>query len=401
MIAKPPAETPIDVAMGGRALLTPLTGIGQYAAHLARELIARGHGVRFFYGTHWSSTLSGHDALRADGMPARQSPRTAAAAAAKRFARKYLPGAYRFMPYVEQHRFSAGLRGRAAPQVYHEPNFIPFRFRGPTVITVHDVSWVHHPEYHPAARLALLRANFPDAVRRADRIVVVSDFVRSELEACMPDAAPKIRVVHNGVSPVFAPRLPADTNRVLARYDLTHGNYFAAIGTLEPRKNLLTALAAHALLPKPMRMRVPLVLVGVEGWLTDALHAALEPSLRDGTVRKLGYVPDRDMPLVTAGALAIVYPSIYEGFGLPLIEGMAAGVPVLCSSAAALREVAGDAALVRDPADVDGFADAMRALIDDDALRARLIAAGTARARRFGWSRTADETLAVYREILT
>jgi glycosyltransferase involved in cell wall biosynthesis len=230
---------------------------------------------------------------------------------------------------------------------------------------------------------------------------VVSDFVRRELQACIPDAAKKIRVVYNGVSPRFKPRSFEETRNVLARYGLTHGQYFAAVGTLEPRKNLLTALTAHARLPVRLRRLVPLVLIGVEGWLTDSLHAALAPALKDGTVRKLGYVADDDLPILTAGALAIVYPSIYEGFGLPLIEGMAAGVPVLCSNAEALCEVAGDAAITRDPTDVDGFSEAMQELIEDDALRARLITAGKVRASQFSWQRTASETLDVYQEVLT
>ena len=395
------SDAQLDIAMGGRALLTPLTGIGQYASHLAREFVQRGHSVRFFYGTHWSSSQEGGATppSAADPMP-RKSWRTVAAAGAKRFARKYLPATYRFMPHVEQYRFDSGIRRRHAPQVYHDPNFIPFRFRGPTVITAHDVSWVRYPEYHPAARLALLRANFPRALERADRVIVVSDFVREELRACFPVADDKIRVVHNGVSTRFRPRSSEDTSEALRRYGLAHGEYFAAVGTLEPRKNLHTALAAHARLPASVRRRFPLALIGVEGWLTDSLHRALEPGLREGSVRKLGYVPDTDIPLLTAGALAIVYVSVYEGFGLPVIEGMAAGVPVLCSTAQALREVAGDAGIMREPTDVEGFTEAMQSLIDDRALRERLISAGIERAQSFSWRRTAEETLAVYRQVV-
>jgi alpha-1,3-rhamnosyl/mannosyltransferase len=208
-------------------------------------------------------------------------------------------------------------------------------------------------------------------------------------------------VVHNGVSSRFRPYAINATRAVLARHGLVHGCYFAAVGTLEPRKNLHTALAAHARLPAALRRAVPLVLIGIEGWLTGPLHAALSASLRDGSVRKLGYVPDDEMPLLMAGALALVYPSIYEGFGLPVLESMAAGVPVLCSTAQALREVAGNAALMCDPADTDGFAEAMQALIDDSALRGRLSAAGCARARNFSWRQTAEDTLDVYRQVLS
>jgi alpha-1,3-rhamnosyl/mannosyltransferase len=400
MLQKHNSDAQLNIAMGGRALLTPLTGIGQYASHLAREFVQRGHNVRFFYGTHWSSSREGGGASPSAEVMGARSWRTVAAGGAKRFARRFVPGMYRFMPHVEQYRFDSGIRRQQAPQVYHDPNFIPFRFRGPTVITAHDVSWVRYPEYHPAPRLALLRANFPRALDRADRIIVVSDFVRDELQACFPVAGDKIRVVHNGVSTRFRPYSSETTHAVLANHGLVHGQYFAAVGTLEPRKNLHTALAAHARLPARVRCRFPLTLIGVEGWLTDSLHVALESGLREGSVRKLGYISDDEIPLLTAGALAMVYPSVYEGFGLPVVEAMASGVPVLSSTAQALREVAGNAGIMRDAADVEGFTDAMQALIDDGALRERLIAAGSARARCFSWQRTADETLAVYRQIV-
>lgn len=400
MLQQHNSDAQLDIAMGGRALLTPLTGIGQYASHLAREFVQRGHSVRFFYGTHWSSSREGSGGSPSAEVMGAKSWRTVVAGNAKRFARRFVPGIYRFMPHVEQYRFDSGIRRQRAPQIYHDPNFIPFRFRGPTVITAHDVSWVRYPEYHPAARLALLRANFPRALERAERVIVVSDFVRDELHACFPVAREKIQVVHNGVSSRFRPHSSQATRDVLTRHGLVHGQYFAAVGTLEPRKNLHTALAAHARLPANVRRKFPLTLIGVEGWLTDSLHAALEHGLREGFVRKLGYVSDDELPVLIAGALAVVYPSVYEGFGLPLVEAMASGVPVLCSTAQALREVAGDAAIMRDPADVEGFTDGMQALIDDAELRERLIAAGSERARCFSWQRTADETLAVYRQII-
>jgi glycosyltransferase involved in cell wall biosynthesis len=400
MIEKYTAETPLEIVMGGRALLTPLTGIGQYASHLALEFVQRGHSLRFFYGTHWSSTIAGGQ-VGAQGAPIHGgSLRTSLASAVKRFARAYVPAAYGVMPQIEQYRFDSGLRRQRKPHVYHDPNFVPFRFRGPTVITAHDVSWVRHPECHPARRLAYLRANFPKALRGADRIIVVSEFVRNELLECFTVDERKIDIVHNGVAPCFRPHSSAETAEVLSRHGLTHGGYFAAVGTLEPRKNLHTALAAHMRLPQAVRRAMPLALIGGDGWLADTLNTALSASLADGSVRKLGYVSDADIPALTAGARAIIYPSIYEGFGLPVVEAMASGVPALCSTAPALREVAGPAARFCDPTDVEGFTDAMRELIDDNALCARLGAVGLERAQRFSWARSATETLAVYRKVV-
>ncbi|MEM5383486.1 glycosyltransferase family 1 protein [Paraburkholderia phymatum] len=386
--------------MGGRALLTPLTGIGQYAFHLAQEFVRCGHDVRFFYGTHWSSSLAAGNASASSASLGSFSLRTQMASVAKRFARRHMPCVYRYMPHVEQFRFDSGVRRSTAPHVYHDPNFIPFRFDGPTVITAHDASWVRYPQYHPAARLALLRNNFPKALERADRVIVVSEFVRDELISCFGARPERLRVVHNGVSERFRPYTTEETREVLSRSDLVHGQYFAAVGTLEPRKNLLAALDAHTRLPMPVRRKFPLVLVGGDGWMTESLHTALVKSLNDGTVRRLGYVPDEALPLLTAGALALLYPSMYEGFGLPVLEAMASGVPVICSNARALVEVTGNAGLIYDPDDIAGFADAMQMLIDDSALRALLVARGKTRAQHFSWRRSAQETLDVYRQVI-
>jgi alpha-1,3-rhamnosyl/mannosyltransferase len=399
MLSTVPAAAPLDIAMGGRSLLTPRTGIGQYVQHLIRGMGAQGHGVRLFYGTHWASAREAQ-ALRETLPGAAPVPaRNRLLSAARRFARDHLPALARYAPLLEQGRFNAGVRGERRPQVYHEPNFIPLRCDAPTVITVHDVSWVRYPDYHPAARLALLGAHFPAALARADRVIVVSDFVRRELLDCFSVEAGKIQVVHNGVSSQFAPQTAAQTRGVLCSHGLQHGQYMIAVGTLEPRKNLTTVLAAHARLPGAMQRAYPLVLVGVEGWLTDGLHASLRTPLEKGTARLLGYVPDADLPTLIAGARTLLYPSVYEGFGLPPLEAMACGVPVIASQAGAVSEVVGDAGLLNEALHVEAFSESMRAVVDDDALHLRLAQAGQERSRRFSWSRAVDETLAVYRSV--
>ncbi|AQV96490.1 glycosyltransferase family 1 protein [Cupriavidus necator] len=389
----------MNIVMGGRSLLTPRTGIGQYVYHLERGMAALGHGVRFFYGTHWGPAAS----AAGGGAPrqvARQTLRNRLSGTARRLARDHMPGLARLVPLVEQMKFNAGMRGQARPQIYHEPNFIPLRCPSPTVITAHDVSWVRYPAYHPAARLALMHQHFPSAVQRADRIIVVSDFVRRELLENFSVDPAKVRVVHNGVSAAFKPQTPAQTRSVLARHGLAHGAYMVAVGTLEPRKNLGTVLDAHARLPAAMQQAFPLVLVGVNGWLNDDLHARLRKPVQAGTVRVLGYAPDADLPALVAGACTLLYPSVYEGFGLPPLEAMACGVPVIASTAGAIQEVVADAGLLHEALDADAFTGSMRRVIEDKALCARLGNAGLERARHFSWQRCVGETLAVYRELL-
>ena len=191
-----------------------------------------------------------------------------------------------------------------------------------------------------------------------------------------------------------------DTHTVLARHGLTHGKYVLSVGTLEPRKNLIGTLEAFARLPAAMRAGYPLALVGMVGWRMELLAPRLRQLSAGGTARTLGYVADGDLPYLYAGAGAFIYPSVYEGFGLPVLEALAAGVPVVTSNRASLKEVAGTAAAALEPDDFGGLSEALRKALeqeaDDAAGRARRIAW----ARSFTWERCAEQTLAVYKRAL-
>ena len=178
------------------------------------------------------------------------------------------------------------------------------------------------------------------------------------------------------------------------------GSYFLCVGTLEPRKNVEIALRAHALLPEPLRRRFPLVLVGMHGWLTSRLeHEMKLPAVR-GELITPGYVADEDLADLYSGACALLYPSIYEGFGLPPLEAMACGAPVIMSNASSLPEVGGPAAVLHDPHNVDALSLAMRRLVEDPQFRRERSAASLQRAAQFSWDRCARETLTVYKNTL-
>ena len=188
---------------------------------------------------------------------------------------------------------------------------------------------------------------------------------------------------------------------MLAAEGLVPGGYLLSVGTLEPRKNVKTTLQAYASLPAAWRKRHPLVFVGLRGWHGSELDAALQPLLASGDVRVLGYL-DRDrLAAVTAGARALVYPSLYEGFGLPPLEAMGCGVPPIVSGDTCLPELVGDAGLTVPALDVAAVANAMRLLCEDDALRARLSGRAVERAAGYTWKRCADETVAVYRRAMS
>lgn len=387
------APSSLNVAFGGSSLMAPLTGIGQYTWQLSRELLALQVTPHFFLNTHWKASAGPHCAGQAQAgtqdiwmRPARKLLATTSLARAASRA-------------LQSWRFRRDFPNNAA--LYHEPNFLPYAYGlRPTVITVHDVSWLRYPGTHPASRVSLMHRHFPEALRRADRIIVVSDFVRTELLAICDVNPDRIRVVHNGVADRFRP-YPDDTLReILPRYGLQARCYFMALGTLEPRKHLSTALRAHARLPAALRQQFPLVLVGCKGWLTGELERELAPGVACGEVRLLGYVVDQDLPFLVAGALATVYPSIYEGFGLPPLESMACGVPVICSNRSAIPEVVADGGILLEPDDIDQFSTAMARIAEDGTWRAQIAEQGLKRATQFSWKRCALETLAVYRELV-
>jgi alpha-1,3-rhamnosyl/mannosyltransferase len=300
---------------------------------------------------------------------------------------------------VQQRCFNRGVRQNSF-DVYHEPSFLPFRFDGPTVITIHDLSPLRFPETHPPARVRNIQEYLPRAAERADKIIVDSEFVKREVVEVLRVDPARIRAIHLGVSAEYQPRTPDQTAPRLATYDLRPGRYMLAVGTLEPRKNLLHGIEAHARLPEALRKRYPLVIAGAKGWLTEELEKRIGDAQRRGEVRWLGYVPAGDLPFLYSGARLLIYPSLYEGFGLPVLEAMASGVPVITSNRASLPEVAGDAGIMLEPDDSDALRDAMRGLIDDETESRRRIALGLQQAGRFSWTACARDTLAVYREVM-
>jgi alpha-1,3-rhamnosyl/mannosyltransferase len=203
-----------------------------------------------------------------------------------------------------------------------------------------------------------------------------------------------------GVDARFFPRTADATASPLSGFDLTHGRYFLAVGTLEPRKNVLTTLHAHSRLPQHVRAAYPLVVAGMRGWLTATISRELELAQTRGFVRVLGHVDDEALPALYAGAVMLSYPSVYEGFGLPPLEAMASGIPVAVSNRASLPEVVGDAGIVLEPHDVDGLTSIMQRIIDDSEFAADLIERGLAQARSFTWERCASLTMQCWEKVL-
>lgn len=257
--------------------------------------------------------------------------------------------------------------------------------------TIHDLTCFLMPELHPAANLRA-EHSFAEILKRADGLIAVSHSTRNDAVRVLGIAPEKITVIHSGVADAFFDCAPAAVDDVRRGYQLQRP-FVLFVGTIEPRKNLDTLLNAFAALPDELRREYDLVVAGPVGWHAEATVERLK------SVRYLGYIPEADLAPLTAAAAVFAYPSLYEGFGFPVAQAMAAGVPVITSNVSSLPEVAGDAALLVDPRSESELRGALERMLTQPELRAQLGAAGRARAARFRWTECAAESLKFFRQI--
>lgn len=268
----------------------------------------------------------------------------------------------------------------------------------PTVLTIHDLIFRYFPEHHKPLNRWYLNMTMPLYCRRADHIIAVSEATRRDIINAYHIAPEKVSVIYEAADPRFQPQLRATVEAMRTRYHLP-AEYLLYVGTIEPRKNLTRLLRVWE--PLYLAKEAPrLVIAGKRGWLTGDFYTTLENSpARDG-VLITGYIQDCDLPAIYAGATAFVFPSLCEGFGLPPLEAMACGTPVVCSDTSSLPEVVGEAALTFDPTDDAGIAEALRRIVKDKELQAELRELGVQRAAGFSWGRAAQETVSVYRKLV-
>ncbi|MCS6801143.1 MAG: glycosyltransferase family 1 protein [Chloroflexota bacterium] len=281
--------------------------------------------------------------------------------------------------------------------VFHGTNFLlPALRRAKGVVTVHDLTFLIHPEFADARNVRFLRRAVPHSIRRAAAICADSSATKEDLQRLLGLPGGRITVVRGGVDQRFRPAAPEELVRLRGRYPVERP-YLFALGTREPRKNLAGLLDAFRIV-RDRGIEVRLLIAGPAGWREEAFAAHLDASPYAGEVLALGFVPDDDLPALLTGCACFVYPSFYEGFGLPVAEALACGAPVVCSNTSSLPEVAGAAALLVPPGDPQAIADAICAVLRDQALAERLRAAGPPQAAQFDWELSARAQIAVYRQ---
>jgi alpha-1,3-rhamnosyl/mannosyltransferase len=264
------------------------------------------------------------------------------------------------------------------------------------VATVHDLSVFKYPEAHPRARIEHFEREFHLSLSRAAHLITDSQSTRDEVIAFLGWPESRITAVPLGVSPRFAPRTLDALAPCLRKYGLSAGTYALCVSTLEPRKKIDRLLEAYQTLPAETRRAFPLVLAGSSGWLSEKLQREIVRLSEQGWLRYLRFVPEADLPSIYAGARLFVYPSIYEGFGLPVAEAMASGVPVVTSDRSSLPEVTKGSALLVDPDDVAALAGAIETGLHHDDWRHDARSKGLSVAEDYSWDTCVDRTMEVY-----
>jgi glycosyltransferase involved in cell wall biosynthesis len=291
---------------------------------------------------------------------------------------------------------------RRSPDIFFTPaHVIPIGYRGPSVVTIHDLGYEYFPEAHPRRQLAYLRWSTRHNARVARRVIVDSKATAVDLTRLYQVDPAKIDVIYPGIDP----EIKRNKDRIqlefaLKKYSI-RSPYLLYLGTLQPRKNLLRLIEAFTLSGLHQE-GVSLVLAGKAGWLAQPILEAIEklpPAIRE-KVRLTGYIGETEKNLLLSGATVMVFPSLYEGFGFPVLEAQACGTPVICSNTSSLPEVAGDGAILIDPQDVNALAEAMTNIVGEDSIRSRLITAGRVNTLRFTWDAAAAQVMNVLEKAL-
>jgi len=370
------------------AITGPLTGIGNYANQLAKRLPQHKdiEDLKLYSSHRWIKNAD--HALKANQLLAN--------------IRKNVPlkgTALKLYTWQKNLWFKRKSKALDSNYILHSPNYLLLPFEGKSVTTIHDLSFLRYPETHPKERVALLEKELPKAIQQAHAIITDSDYIKNEVQQILGVPEKKIYVVPLGVSNDYQPYNPEAFMPVLKKYKLEKCKYLLSVATLEPRKNLNSLIDAYLILPKKIRQEYKLAIVGARGWLSKNLLIRIERLVQRGEIISLGYIESEDLPYIYSGSCGFVLPSLYEGFGLPILEAMASGVPVLTSTESSLPEVAAGAAILTNANDIEDISRGILKLIEDTQWRERAIKKGLARAKEYTWDKCINKTIEVYQNI--
>lgn len=385
----PGSNESVKVLLDVSCVSLPLSGIGRYTLELARNLPLQDciSELCFLRGDRVVAAFDA-DFGEIDLVKAHGSSRTALKAV--------LPGS--IMKPLRAWKAARLDRQLESYQdyVFHSPNFHLPQVSGRSVVTVHDLSVFHYPEFHPCDRVSFLQDAIQSSVERADLLLTDSEFVRSELIEQFGLEPERVLAIGLGVDERYAPAPDDVLLPKLRKYGLLPNGYVLNVGTIEPRKNIQGLLQIYSQLDPSLRRQYPLVLVGAYGWNSTALMKEIKILQATGELIYLEYVPEKILPAIYAGAAAYCCTSFYEGFGLPLLEAMSSAVPIVCSNTSSMPEVCAQAGLLVDPHDEPAMTRALERSLIDDQWRERAVSQGLQQSKAYRWKTTAAKTAHAY-----
>jgi len=379
----------------------PMTGIGNYTANLLAEYSKDPlfESIQCYDGNCWVN-VSDQILLESKSHKAYFNDKPLADAGQKvRSLIRSIPGAYPIKSWINNHRFrNVNTKGA----VYHEPNIILKPLSVPSVVTIHDLSFFKYPGFHPKERIRWMMGNIHKTLHQADQVIVDSDVVRQDLLEFCPIDEGKLKTIHLGVDSqlfrhVEQPRLVQD----LARYRLSNQKYVLFVGTIEPRKGLSLLLDAWISMSAQDKGDYIVVVAGSQGWHNADIMQKIQLLSSQNSLKYLSYVPAKDLASLYSGAVCFVYPSFYEGFGLPVLEAMSCGSPVLVAKGTAMEEFIGEAGLVFDNGSHESLGYQLTHLLTNSMLRHKMSLSGMRLARNLSWKRCADITASTYKKVLS
>lgn len=395
----------MKIIMGADPLVPPLTGIGRYTYELASRMPIHAQVEDFllFSMGHWVSLdeirlrLLGQDQGQSVPSEVPQQGRWSMWLRRRLSRISAISFLYsRISPYIFRQQLQPYAR---RGYLFHGPNFHLPPFDGPSVVTIHDLSTFFHPEEHPRARVVFMAREVRRVLDSGAHLITDTHTIRQEVMDYFGVAENRITAIHLGVDPQFHPRPSTEVQPLLARQGLSLDGYTLCVATIEPRKNIGRLLQAFRDLPREVKRRWPLVLCGGQGWKSAEIHEQIQHGQREGWLRYLGFVTQSELPILYAGAHGFIFPSLYEGFGLPVIEAMASGIPVLTSDLSVFPEISGGAALLVNPHDVTALREGIIRMSTDEEWRRQAKARGLQQAMTMDWDRCTQQTVSLYQKI--
>lgn len=376
------------------SMRAPITGIGRYAVELLKGQISNNQPV---YAVSNGKIYDGTTAQVLTQELLQTTEQVGHLARSRIGSIPFSRDIFRFLQSRSFSNLAKDLLNSGA--LYHDINYTPCDRAMRSVTTVYDLSNTYAPETHPKHRVNYMNRHFARLAKSTEAIITISNSVKNELVGQYQISPERIHVTHLAAGQDFRPRSQIACKSVLDKYGVNYKRYFLCVGSVEPRKNLARILDAFLSLEAKTQEEYPLVVAGPLGWKSEALEKRLTAPCHQGRIKRLAFVPGFELPLLYSSALAFVYPSLYEGFGLPLVEAMQSGCPCISSNRGALAEVSAGSTLAIDPEDTQTIANGLSSLLVNSEERSRLSNLGLKRSLDFSWANTSKETQRVYESI--